>query len=329
MSMKNNRFILKALHRLYVLTHHDDWDKDVIADADEASRQISDLLLSDKPCMICRFGSVELINVTNYMSMSNDRHSVLKYITDKEMQWWRDEANVIHMKDNAGFFPNTEENMARFDKLMLEDAGQVDILGSWIWFEKFIEEKLPKTAVRIRLQDLEPFWSSSPWTSALAGKKVLVVHPFATLIEKQYREKKDLLFPGKDILPVFELKTLQAVQSIGGDGGRFANWFEALDYMKGEIDKEDYDICLIGCGAYGFPLAAHVKRSGKKAVHIGGATQLLFGIRGKRWEDPMYGVKERGLEPGLYSSLMNENWARPDDSMKPKAFGRVEGGCYW
>lgn len=49
--------------------------------------------------------------------------------------------------------------------------------------------------------------------------------------------------------------------------------------MKDEIDKRDYDIALIGCGAYGFPLAAHIKRSGKKAVHLGGALQLLFGIK--------------------------------------------------
>lgn len=32
----------------------------------------------------------------------------------------------------------------------------------------------------------------------------------------------------------------------------------------------DYDICLIGYSAYGFPLAAHAKRKGKKAVHLGG-----------------------------------------------------------
>lgn len=49
--------------------------------------------------------------------------------------------------------------------------------------------------------------------------------------------------------------------------------------MKDEIDKQDYDIALIGCGAYGFPLAAHIKRSGKKAIHLGGALQLLFGIK--------------------------------------------------
>ena len=64
------------------------------------------------------------------------------------------------------------------------------------------------------------------------------------------------------------------------------------DLPEAILDKQDYDICLIGAGAYGFPLAAHVKRKGKKAIHLGGALQLLFGVKGKRWEDPNYGVNE-------------------------------------
>lgn len=89
-------------------------------------------------------------------------------------------------------------------------------------------------------------------------------------------------------------------------------------YMKKEIDKVDYDICLIGCGAYGFPLAAHVKRTGKKAIHLGGGLQLLFGIRGKRWD-----MRDE------YKSLMNEYWIRPSEDETPVVAKKVEGACYW
>ena len=54
--------------------------------------------------------------------------------------------------------------------------------------------------------------------------------------------------------------------------------------MQKEIDKIDFDIAILGCGAYGYPLASYIKSIGKKAIHIGGATQLIFGIKGKRWE---------------------------------------------
>src|SRR5690606_28576019 len=109
---------------------------------------------------------------------------------------------------------------------------------------------------------------------------------FNKTIEEQYFKKRTLLFKDQRVLPEFKsLETIQAVQTIAGNNSEFNNWFEALDWMKKEIEKKDFDIAIIGCGAYGFPLAAHVKRLGKKAIHLGGATQLLFGIKGKRWTD--------------------------------------------
>jgi hypothetical protein len=90
--------------------------------------------------------------------------------------------------------------------------------------------------------------------------------------------------------------------------------------MKSEIDKTEYDICIIGCGAYGLPLAAHVKRMGKKSIHLGGVTQLLFGIKGKRWEEYI-------VWP--YMNLFNEHWIRPGERSSVKNGNSVEGGCYW
>jgi hypothetical protein len=161
----------------------------------------------------------------------------------------------------------------------------------------------------------------------LEGKKVLVVHPFANDISEQYK-KRELLFKN-NLLPNFHLTTIKAVQSIANEETEFRDWFEALEFMKAKIDKVDYDICLIGCGAYGFPLAAHVKRMGKKGFHYGGALQLLFGIRGKRWDDPNYGVKEWGIPVGFYADLMNEHWIRPSNIDVPKNATVVEGACYW
>ena len=53
--------------------------------------------------------------------------------------------------------------------------------------------------------------------------------------------------------------------------------------MIKEIQMQEFDLCLIGCGAYGLPLAAAVKKMGKQAIHIGGSLQLLFKIKGKCW----------------------------------------------
>ena len=205
---------------------------------------------------------------------------------------------------------------------MLNDMSYVEILGSWLPSEKLFEEKLGKHK-KVRLLYMEPFWSLPPWTKALEGKDVLVVHPFAETIEMQY-EKRKFLFKN-NILPDFKLHTIKAVQSLAGTKTDYSDWFEALESMKQQMNNINYDICLIGAGAYGFPLAAHAKRSGKKAVHLGGSLQLLFGIKGKRWENPEYG-KASGVD---YSKLINEYWVRPHENDKLLNATVVENACYW
>ena len=95
----------------------------------------------------------------------------------------------------------------------------------------------------------------------------------------QYKNNRAQLFDNPDVLPEFEsLTCIKAVQTQAGEKCQFKDWFEALDYMKGQIDKCDYDVAIIGCGAYGMSLAAHVKRQGKVALHLAGCTQMLFGV---------------------------------------------------
>ncbi len=322
-------FVLKAIRKVYQKTVGFEIQSkpECILDADLASQVIYDALTSDKPCMIGRFGSNELLCLTTYLGVRENNRNILSYISGKSSAWWWNEQNLVNMNVVAGFFPPTIKNFEHFCELLLEDIPQLDVLGSWLTGESNVNNYLIATH-RVHLRLLEPFWSENPWTKALSGKKILVVHPFAETIVHQYVNRIHL-FKNSTILPTFaSLHVIQAVQPEAGID-RFIDWFEALEYMKREIDKSDYDICLIGCGAYGFHLAAHVKRSGKKAVHLGGALQLLFGIKGKRWEDPNYGVKEWGISVGSYSNLMNEHWVRPGDIYKPKNAQEVEGACYW
>ena len=91
--------------------------------------------------------------------------------------------------------------------------------------------------------------------------------------------------------------------------------------MKEQCSKCDFDVAIIGCGAYGFPLAAEIKRMGKCAVHLGGATQLLWGITGRRWIQGNY--------HNFSNDVVNNYWVRPMDCEKPINAEEVEGGCYW
>lgn len=289
---------------------------------DKIQSTIKELIESGKPLMVARFGSIELTSLENALYIKEKR-SIWNYIC------WRGEPNYLHetqasfLCNNAGFFPMpTEKTMLRFLELMREDMLQVDVLGSWRYNECCFEKELSRS-IKVDRELMTPLLTEHPWTATLKGKRVLVVHPFAETIEMQYKHR-EMLFPNTDILPEFTLYTLKAVQTQAGTPSPFKDWFEALQYMKSEIDKIDYDICLLGCGAYGFPLAAHCKRMGKQAIHLGGVLQLLFGIKGKRWE-----VEGTYKTTYNYMSYYNEHWVRPLESEKPQNANSVEDGCYW
>lgn len=103
-----------------------------ITDPDEGSKGIYDLLASGKPCMIARYGSTELLALTNYLGVVDKHHSACKYIQGKQFAWWWEDNVKDQMTCWSGFFPSTEENLMKFGELMVEDCKQVDALGSWL-----------------------------------------------------------------------------------------------------------------------------------------------------------------------------------------------------
>lgn len=285
-------------------------------DKEKSNTHIYDLLTGDAPCMIARMGYFELGVVANYLSITRGRSAILPYLLGKSSPWWWDRKLCAQIGNNAGFFPVTTPYIERYCELMLEDMALIDLLGSWLKHENEIPQL--QSTPKVGLHDLEPFFASKPWTHALSGKNVVVVHPFEHSICNQHAQLP-LVFPD-GMMPQFNLKTIKAVQTIAGEQTAFKDWFEALDYMKSEMDATVYDICIIGAGAYGLPLAAHAKRMGKKAFHLGGVTQMLFGIKGKRWD-------ESNIWP--YQQLYNEHWVRPAQTELPRRASKVEGACYW
>lgn len=284
------------------------------------NKDISDAILAGKPYMVARFGSTELNAITNYLGVKNNPHSIMQYIRGDINEWWWNWKSINQLETHSGFFPVNKKNVIQFSELMLKDAREIDILGSWCREEWYVRDYV-RAAKKYFLGDIEPLYEDtsnhSSWTHALKGKKVLVVHPFANTIVKQYLTNRTKIFSNPEFLPNFELHTIKAVQSLGGSDN-FLSWFDALENMKQKMDMIDYDVAIIGCGAYGLPLAAHAKRSGRIAIHLAGATQILFGIRGRRWDK---------IEK--YNTLFNEYWVRPDVSETPPIANSVEGGCYW
>lgn len=276
-------------------------------DAEQAHNKIAEIIIEGKPALIARFGSNEARCTADSIGV---KLGIIKNINKKVLK---------AINNNAGVFPRGQKMALKFSEISIEAAKKVDLLGVWgsNMQDYLVNNVCPKEMFITSLGNLEPYNSSFPWSRALEGKKVLVIHPFKETIEAQYK-RRELLFENPNILPKFDLKVIKAVQTIAGEkDDRFDDWTEALEYMYQQTLNEDYDVAIIGCGAYGMPLAAKIKESGKIAIHLGGATQLMFGIKGARWDNhPL-------------SKLYNEYWVRPSENETPQMAKKVEGACYW
>jgi hypothetical protein len=56
---------------------------------------------------------------------------------------------------------------------------------------------------------------------------------------------------------------------------------------------------------------------GKKAIHLGDSTQILFGIKGKRC-----------IDNENFKAILNEHFVSPEDTDKIKNASKVEESCY-
>ena len=278
--------------------------------------EITRIIARKQPAMVARFGSVELrllVQLSKGLSRnSNMSNSQLAQKGIDSFRWPTFRKNQFQQR--MDYRP---ENATRFLQEYEAAMAEVDLLAAWSFGESYFSDRL--TSARIcRLNDLQPWLSSTPWSAALAGKKVVVVHPFKETIYQQFSENRAALFEDQNVLPQFDLRIVQAfmpgVRDYRNPGQHF---FEKIDVLVNEIHQEPFDVAIIGSGPNGFLLAAEVKRRGGIALHLGGITQLLFGIRGKRWED--FGF-----------SFFNDNWVRPLPADTPPDYAEhYDKGAYW
>ena len=288
-----------AKRRLHLKLH-----KNERIDILEFNRWLSQRILESRPTAVVRFGETEMRSLKKY-AINKAFGLKLKY--SKE---------CTRLCQHAGFFPDNEKLIEKYCKYNIENLDQVDAIGVWdLPMERYYIKRYMSAPIQTELGNLEPYYCEEPWSKALEGKKVLVVHPFDQSIKQQYEQNRDRIFGNKDILPQFELLSYKAVQSMGGTpDGNYKDWFQALDTMEREISELNFDVAIVGCGAYGLPLTLRIKKMDKIAIHLGGATQMLFGVYGKRWENSEY---------------INEFWIRPNEDEKSRNYAMIEHGCYW
>lgn len=232
----------------------------------------------------------------------------------------------------SGFYPPVSDLSLRFAAEFIETAKNLDVVGiRWEAFEhRFADgdaiasERLAGGASLVGIESLSyPFlYGPMGWTQALAGRDVLVIHPFDESIQRGYQQRRNIFPPGAE-LPDFQLRTYRPVQTVGLGWQKppHKDWFTSLDVMKEDIGSLDFDVAIIGAGAFGHFLAAFCKELGKSAIHLGGATQVVFGVTGKRW------TQQNSLD--YLGDKISCEWIYPEAHERPTGADLVEDGCYW
>jgi hypothetical protein len=203
----------------------------------------------------------------------------------------------------------------------LQQLESIDVMATFPnieSYEKIIFEALQfRTIVKHRA--LEPFYFDDPWSKHLRGKVVLIVHAFVSSIRCQLW-RSDVLFSNPNVLPPFEAKFVQMPQALGGKKPH-DSYMKTLSFVKKKIDLVGpFDVAIVAAGAYAMPIAMYCKsKHHAVAVVMGGGSQLLFGLKGHRWD----------THPVL-SKLYNTHWMYPLEEDTPLNANSIEsGGPYW
>lgn len=236
---------------------------------------------------------------------------------------------------HAGIFPSAEPSVKIWKQAYLNSLKQIHdepIVAGWYKpleiVEKAILEQCCPNAVHMPLRCLEPYYVEEKyrWTRFLAGKKVAVVSSFAKTIESQipkrkeiWGEKADSLLPADtEWIPIQTRYPPILAEGRAGWPAGVTTWMGAARYISDKIVAANPDICLIGCGGMGMIIAGILKQKGIVCIVMGGAIQVLFGIKGKRW-----------VSHDVISKFWNDSWVWPAQEETPKGAAKIEGSCYW
>lgn len=271
---------------------------------------IRQMFVQRKPFLAGKIGGAELLAL-EYMDHR------LKFEMPKAWSWRRPARRLYN---NAGFFPVEKCSFYDWNIEMRHAISSTDFLCAWqsdpflILYENTLIQYLASESFAVPMsslgRDILPFIATSRW---------LVVSPFVKTMQKQLPRMKQVNDPdGKMEIDWNHLeKTCQFVRcpfQSHLEPSPYASWDDGLEKLTKEISLREFDLALIGAGAWSLPLGSRIKRMGKSAIHMGGEMQLLFGIKGKRW---------------AHITSYNSSWVTAEPDERPKNRNSVEDGCYW
>ena len=264
------------------------------------NEKIKQAIQETLPLSFGKIGSIEAAHISRYLI-------------------WKNSVNYNpSLFINAGVYVKDEDDFIEWFNDYIESVKDIDYILQWCAAQgdKYIIENVwHGEEIFYKFTDIEPYTHKEDgWHYSLSDKKVLFVSPFSDTVKEQAK-KYNKIWNGASI---GEVLTVRSPYSEALTGEPPTRWASKLNKIIDEIRELDFDFATFGCGGLSLSVCRFIKSMGKPCVHLGGGNQLLFGIKGKRWDDHE-----------LLSKFYNEHWIRPLAHEVPKNNTLVEGGCYW
>jgi len=289
------------------------------ADLQRYHALISKALRRSGPCAIAKLGTTELMGL-EYL----DRRIQLPW--PRAASWYRP-AQRLYMC--SGVFPLAERMFHAWASAYRQAMKQLDVVGQWqppgsylAKYEDACLQAYSPQAQRCGGALLSPFCPVASWLGDILAFRWLVITPFVQTAKSQLEKLPQLgLYPknmknslqnlSKNICFIPAPPFAYMKKPLDRD------WHETLKRLQSNMEGQRFDLALVGAGAWSLPLVVHAKALGRKGIHLGGITQLLFGIRGGRYE-----------ASGIYDPD-NQAWRRPLPEETPRKNRLMENGAYW
>jgi len=277
-------------------------------------------LLNSKGFMVCRMGNVETTALMPSLEGTTSGGNKGIY---------------SQMFTNAGFYGDHEvfkKWKNQYIKALFDMDCHLDVVScpSFVICGDFLTKMniwKPTLAYMERID----FWIDLLEIIKKFNKSICIVSYFANEMAVQYKKIKKI-FPHKDLSDI-NIRFVESYNTIKGNEIH-KDYNETFTKLKSKLDNlalverqgtpsqpEGHkggtnDIYFVSCGCYGLPLCNYIKSKGGNSIYVGGLLQMLFGLKGSRWE-----------KRPLMNKYYNKHWKYPNK--KPKNLEQVEGGCYW
>jgi len=290
----------------------------------KGSKKICSVLQGSEPFFIGRNGSTEMEVFHFWHVYRKTGHPYPVSMMEK-------------LEQVSGIWPATQKSIDSWAETYSKSLEKLDGLAA-SWYKPYMKIEndflnvYSPNSFRVPLRCLEPYYvkSEDRWTQYLLGKKVAVVSSFADSIQMQvWAQDPNKIWAAlnspETILPNnvqwYPIRSYYPPKiSLGGSTAWTSAtcWQDAVAYVVKEVLSTDAQIVLIGCGALGMCIGAELKAAGRSSILMGGAIQILFGIKGQRWETH-----------DIISRFWNDAWIYPSKNETPPGADLIEGGCYW